>query len=73
MGVPRQTLSRWKKTFVTKQSEAKQICFTDTGQNGASLPHKMLSYFRKHQSGSLFRGAAAAMVYLQEHYNASLY
>jgi len=73
MGVPRQTLSRWKNTFATKQNEAKQICFTDTGQNGISLPLKMLSYFRRHESGSLSRGAAAAMVHLQELYNASLY
>lgn len=73
MGVPRQTLSRWKNTFTTKHNAAKQICFTDTGQNGTSLPHKMLSYFRKHESGSLSWGAAAAMVYLQELFNASLY
>jgi hypothetical protein len=73
MGVPRQTLSRWKNSFATKENVAKQICFTDTGQNGTSLPHKMLSYFRKHESGFLSRGAAAAMVHLQELYNASLY
>jgi len=73
MRVPRQTLSRWKKTFATKQNEAKQICFTDTGQNGIPLPLKMLSYFRGYESGSLYSGAAVAMVHLQELYNASLY
>lgn len=73
MRVPRQTLNRWKNSFATKQNEAKQICFTDTGQNSTSLPHKMFSYFRKHDSGSLSSGAAAAMVHLQELYNASLY
>jgi hypothetical protein len=73
MNVPRQTIRRWENSFATIQSEAKHICFIDTGQCDAPLPIKILRYFRTYNSKTLRKGIAAGMVRLQELYNASLY
>jgi transposase-like protein len=73
MNVPRQTLSRWKNSFATNHSEAKMICFIDTGQNKHPSPQQMLQYFRKHSNAHLHKGAASGMVRLHELYNTPLY
>jgi transposase-like protein len=70
----RQTLKRWKHSFIKSHTETKRIAFFPHGQPpGSSLGTAMLSYFRSIACGDVYKGAALGMVCLHDGFSCPLY